>query len=272
MKRFVLVLAVGWLAAGAAFADVSKIDRTIAKEPAYRTKPTYALLAFGSKANGRVWLVRDGDTLYVDRNGNGDLTDPGEKVAAEKRPGVDPEEHGYSFNVGVVTVGDREHKGLSVYFTPLRSYANNPTVAKRKELQAAIKKNPKGFAASISVDVKVAGLKGGGLEGRANFSAGPMDLNGLLEFAESPAKAPVVHCGGSLEVSFYGDRPKLRVGRSTDLILVVGTPGAGPGTFASLGYDETIPEQAKPAAEISFAPSSPGAAPVKEKYEIKERC
>ncbi len=36
------------------------------------------------------WLVRDGDTLYVDRNGNGDLTEPGEKVAAEKWPGATP--------------------------------------------------------------------------------------------------------------------------------------------------------------------------------------
>jgi hypothetical protein len=60
--------------------DLSKIDRTIAKEPAYRTATQrYCLLIFGPEAKTRVWLVMDGDDLYVDRNGNGDLTEPGEK-------------------------------------------------------------------------------------------------------------------------------------------------------------------------------------------------
>ncbi len=55
--------------------DLARLDRTIAKEPAYQSKqPRYCLLVFGSEAKTRVWLVLDGDTLYVDRNGNGDLT------------------------------------------------------------------------------------------------------------------------------------------------------------------------------------------------------
>ena len=60
--------------------DLTKIDRTITKEPAYKAKPKYCLLVFGPEAKFRVWLVIDGDTLYVDRNGNGDLTEPGDKV------------------------------------------------------------------------------------------------------------------------------------------------------------------------------------------------
>ena len=54
--------------------DLTKVDRTIAKEPAYKTKPRYCLLVFGPEPKIRVWLVLDGDVLYVDRNGNGDLT------------------------------------------------------------------------------------------------------------------------------------------------------------------------------------------------------
>jgi len=60
--------------------DLTKVDRAIAKEPAYRAKPRYCLLLFGPEAKTRVWLVQDGDTLYMDRNGNGDLTEAGEKV------------------------------------------------------------------------------------------------------------------------------------------------------------------------------------------------
>lgn len=64
--------------------DLSQIDRTIRKLPPLQSKtPEYCLLVFGPRAAKRVWLVHDCDVLYVDRNGNGDLTDPGERVAAD---------------------------------------------------------------------------------------------------------------------------------------------------------------------------------------------
>jgi hypothetical protein len=72
------------LASGAAvnaFAgDLTKIDRTIVKEPAYKGKPKYCLLVFGPEAKTRVWLVFDGDVLYADRSGKGDLTGKGKKI------------------------------------------------------------------------------------------------------------------------------------------------------------------------------------------------
>ena len=47
--------------------DLSKIDRTIAKEPVYQSKNVkYCLLVFGPEAKHRVWLVHDGEVLYVD--------------------------------------------------------------------------------------------------------------------------------------------------------------------------------------------------------------
>src|SRR5262249_23919582 len=83
MTRLVpALLALASLAPPAAATDLTKIDRTVGKEPAYQTKsPRYCLLVFGPEAKARVWLVLDGDTLYVDRNGNGDLTEEGESVA-----------------------------------------------------------------------------------------------------------------------------------------------------------------------------------------------
>lgn len=61
-------------------ADLASIEKTIGKEPAYRTQPRYCLLIFGAKANIRVWIVEDERTLYVDRNANGDLTDDGQPL------------------------------------------------------------------------------------------------------------------------------------------------------------------------------------------------
>lgn len=50
------------------------------KEPKYKKEPRYALLAFGPQRETRVWMVLDGKTLYVDRNADGDLTDPAERL------------------------------------------------------------------------------------------------------------------------------------------------------------------------------------------------
>jgi hypothetical protein len=81
-------------------ADLTKIDRSIAKEPAYKSKPTYCLLVFGQEAKTRIWLVLDGNELYVDRNRNGDLTDKGESVQAEQK----------SWNIGEVIEADGKTK------------------------------------------------------------------------------------------------------------------------------------------------------------------
>src|SRR5437870_13912675 len=72
-------------------ADLSKIDRTIGKEPVYESesKPKYCLVVFGPEAKTRVWLVLDGDVLYVDRNGDGDLTGKDERILKSRVYAVD---------------------------------------------------------------------------------------------------------------------------------------------------------------------------------------
>jgi hypothetical protein len=120
--------------------------------------------------------------------------------------------------------------------------------------------------------VEAPGMKGAGIGGRLFFLAGPIDLTGVLQFADKPAEAPIVHLGGPLQVTFYAELPSLRVGRGSDLVLVVGTPGVGPGTFAMLGYEDTIPATAKPVADVSLPSAKPGAPPPKEKWVIKDRC
>src|SRR5262249_35933250 len=51
--------------------DLATIDRSVPREPGYRSQPRYCLLVFGAEAKTRIWLVLDGDTLYVDANGQG---------------------------------------------------------------------------------------------------------------------------------------------------------------------------------------------------------
>jgi hypothetical protein len=273
MARFAIVLFVlsAW-ATNQAPADPPTIDRSIGKEPVYQTKtPKYCLLAFGPEGKDRVWLVLDGNTLFVDRNGNGDLTEPGKKVVTDRRFGGDPDVDGFAFDVGEVKVGGRTHKGLMVYFSPLQRYAGG-SLGSRSDVKAALAKDAKAVAALVRVDVDAPGMRGGGIEGQLSFTAGPIDLDGVFQFADEPAKAPIVRLGGPLQITFYGERPTLRVGRETDLVLVVGTPGEGPGTFAMLSYEGTIPESAKPVAEATLPAAKSGAPPVNEKWTIMGRC
>src|SRR5262249_40933197 len=75
MCRFYLWTTIALLTADVpvCLADLSKIDRTIAREPAYKAKPKYCLVVLGPEARNRVWLVLDRDGLYADRHGDGAL-------------------------------------------------------------------------------------------------------------------------------------------------------------------------------------------------------
>ncbi len=80
--------------------DLAKVRSLLRKEPTYICKrPLYGLADFGPKADKASWLVldksepnrKDYDVLFLDRNGDGDLTGPGERlqVGTDKRFRVD---------------------------------------------------------------------------------------------------------------------------------------------------------------------------------------
>jgi hypothetical protein len=257
-----LLVLVGSVPAWAA--DLTKVERRLVKEPAYKSgSPRYALLAFGPDARDRVWIVKDGDTLYVDRNGNGDLTDPGEKVAAGKESGED----GLSFEVGDLDVGGKKHYRLRAIVQPLKAMLSED--AKVPGLEAAVAKDPTGVSMLFTLDITAPHLVA---KGTVTIVAGPIDISGPLVLAKKAADAPIIHLGGPLAVSFLRETPSLRRGRSTLWTLTVGTPGLGAGTFATIGYEGAIPDSAYPTAEVTYSPAKPGSPPVKKLYELKERC
>src|SRR5712692_5878487 len=92
MKRTCLPAAIVALVCAAPTAwgvDLAKIERTIAKEPVYQTKtPQYCLLVLGPEAKTHMWLVLDGKVLYVDRNGDGDLTGADKRVEINAKGNV----------------------------------------------------------------------------------------------------------------------------------------------------------------------------------------
>jgi len=173
--------------------DLTKIDRTIAKEPAYQTKtPKYGLLVFGPEAKSRAWVVLDGDVLYVDRNCNGDLTEEGERLVInnpkrnDKKNAVDSKS---------VVITDREGVKHQLTFRLTRT--------------------------------------GVGLVTRDHGSqyVGSTYRDDMM-FADRPQDAPIVHLNGPLTLLLVAPPRKWAPGETVDLVVLFGTPGLGKGTFA----------------------------------------
>jgi len=225
--------------------DLTKIDRTIAKEPQYQSKsPKYSLLVFGPKADKRVWLVIDKDVLYVDVNGHGDLTEPGEKVKV-KTPNQDPA----SFEE--IDIHGHDGKKEKVRFSLFGWY----------DLREG-----KGEGIQPSVTVSW----GGRWYGAWGDGESP------LRFAARPQDEPILHIGGPLEMGFESrwQHSFTRKDKQTfELAVGVGTKGLGKGAFTHLTYwDNAIPNDAQPTAELEFPSKQPAGPPLKVKLVLKERC
>jgi hypothetical protein len=253
-------------AALAPAADLARLDRSIKKEPAYRGKPKYCLLVFGPEARTRVWLVLDGDTLYVDRNGNGDLTEDAERVALPKfeKPESPVFAAQREAKVGDIHDGRFVHTDLEV--TQVRLALDYKPKDREDEMfrNFFLRSNPDGLLYGVSLSVE---LRSG--RGRVQFMVSA-DAQGGLRFADSPRDAPVIHFDGPLRMGLVpvelvrGDKP-------TELHADVGTPGLGKGTFAALVYttmEGLIPAKRHPVAEIVFPGRRPGTA----KVVLDRRC
>jgi hypothetical protein len=256
--RWVSLCALLFVPALAQAADLGKLDRTIKREPAYKGNPKYCLLVFGPEAKTRVWLVVDGDVLYVDRNGNGDLTEEGERVEEKQE-----NKYGVTFRAVSVRDGRLTHT-LQAGFGPLSARADD--LQEWPEYQALLRRDPRPTSYWVLAGVAMPGRRGTGRDGRVKQEADPFDPRGILQFAECPQDAPVIHFGGPWTLAAVG-RPKLTVGRQTDFQIGFGTPGLGPGTFTYVAYEQLVPEDASPVAEITFPG---GARPVR--HELKLRC
>jgi hypothetical protein len=220
--------------------DYAKIDRTIAKEPAYQSKaPKYALLLFGPEARLRVWAVLDGGTLYLDRDGDGDLTGKGErfdrladcKDVALKDP--DGKTRYIITAVGEFPQGDppRPHLDVSVDIKGPVEY--------RQYCGTELRDSPKKAA--------VAHFHG-------PLAAGPRTINWKL-----PPRLALA----------AGDKP-------TDLPALVGTMSAEHGCWVVVRSDNgdkpAFPEGVRPLVDVEFPPKAAGGAPVKKRYRLDGFC
>jgi hypothetical protein len=237
-----LLVAAGFLCAGPP--DLSRVDRGIWKEPAYRAAPRYCLLVFGPNADVRVWLVRDGETLYVDRNANGDLTEPGESVQAIGRRELMTLKDGkrvpyreLSFDAGKIAPNGTSttHTGLS-----LTQYQTG--------------EDPAEDVLSIVVDGTTKQYAGWG----------PI-------FADSRDEATVLHLGAPLKPRFLRREAFRLSEQNPELSVCFITPGVGKSSSSLLAY-EAVTANIHPQAEIEWPGAGPDGRPVRTTTILSHRC
>jgi hypothetical protein len=282
---------IAWIALGSGPAlavDLAKIDRTIRKEPAYQSKsPQYCLLVFGLNAETRVWLVLDlvskpweadgaNNALYVDRNGNGDLTEPGARVAC--------------------TMCERQ--GYRTSFSP-KPYV---TYVPQFKVGTVVERDGKTRHADLTLEVGsyVQDYRPCSLSLKVNGTQVESAGGPLLRFADRAQDAPIIHFNGPLTVrlqmeapalhvpiSYEDDSPKRRRwydehppkyeerklirGESSSLYAQLGTQGLGRGTFAALSAG-AAPEDVQPVAEITYSTRDPKRPPIVARMMLKQRC
>jgi hypothetical protein len=235
----ICVLAAAW-SGPASSADLSKIDRTIVKEPPYETKkPRYCLLVFGPDARTRVWLVLDGTTLYVDRTGKGDLTGPEKRVknATPRNAKV------AQFRTGPIIAADGKtrYPGMFIHARHEGRFDRSPGVFIQVGLPVEFHK-AKAERQRVSEEKK-------------------------LLFADRPGEAPIVHIDGPL--TFGLEDPKqvfVRGDKPSPLPVMVGTPGLGEETFTSLVFESNAPAAL---ATIAFPSRKAGGKPIVVEVPLK---
>ena len=247
------------LAAGTAVApaaDLSRVDRTIKKEPVYLSKsPKYGLLVFGPKAETRIWIV-------LDLAGEPDR--PGR---VEKLPVRGPQRRRRPDRADEKVNCTPQKQEMVASFTP------KPFVTFRGHFEAGDVADRDGktkhTALTIDVDSYIQRYRPVSVSVKANGTNDQFAGGQLLAFTDRPEDAPIIHFGGPLSMrlameggalfvpicydeqvdarKWYAEHPpKYEVdglvrGESRLLVGQIGTPGLGRGTFATLSAGSRRP-------------------------------
>lgn len=225
--RHVLVLALAAsLAAADDFVEVDygKVGRTIAKEPRYVSAPRYALFVLDPAGRFRVWAVADRskeakhfDILYMDLDGDGDLTEAGERFEGRADPKLAAAGMEMSIRVGDIPV-----PGTKIVHTTFL-------------VSTSPKEGRTGFWFRMHWD------------GKTEVSGGyaPVGID-TTEWGTSAANAPILRPTplGPLSFAIWGSETcELKIGGETHVSLVAGSLGSGPDTLSAV--DESFLDLAK---------------------------
>lgn len=251
MRSFVYLAVFLHLSSHASAADLNRLDRSLANEPSYQTgNPRYCLLAFGADAERRAWLVVDGEQVYLDRNGNGDLTEDGERLDARaiSNPESQLVETAYHFtdlvDPAAKTFSREDREGAFTLSSTSRYaafkvdyFVRNPGyVVDSEARQNSLKSWMENSEGIVDVTVTI---------------GGEYVQRGRARFAKKPATAPVIHFDGPMALALWDRGLKLITGTENRLAVNVVTPGIGDKAVTFLCHHK-LAESFAVTAEIEY--------------------
>jgi hypothetical protein len=242
-------------------ADLYKVDRSIRREPAYQSKaPQYALLVFGPKAEFRIWLVIDGDVLYIDRNANGDLTEAGEGIRCSKVEGTGANARKW-FEVGDIPPagGSKKYGHLVVFYQTLSQPGKADINYCRVWVETFCCQHAAARLASSRAEAPV--LPFGGPLVMVPGAAYPVVAEGFVRGEEWEIGA---------RVGSAGLGTSLRDGQGVVATLFC-EPFHGPAGIPQIS-SKCIPDNVHPVTEIEFPNKDPGALPIRMTVSLTRRC
>jgi hypothetical protein len=215
------------------------VERKIVKEPNYTSTPRYALLVLGTKAEAKIWMVEDGNVLYVDKNGNGDLTDDGPPIPQSKI-------RTFQSDKGAC----RDCQYVLDELQPLGGSPQTNFCLRHWNYG----ENEDEYGLSLTLDGKV-----------------PMYAGWFDTFwADSPEKVPLIHFGGPLKPKLLRAERFVLGSTLPRLSIAFLNPGSGKGATSYLSI-EALPETTVPEVRIDW-PVKEGDAPVRTYELLKSRC
>jgi hypothetical protein len=216
--------------------NVTYINHTILKEPTYQSAPKYSLLTFGTNSDVKVWMVEDGQRLFVDKNANGDLTDDGPPIEPSNVRHLDDKQWDFEYKLDAIT--------------PASGSPHTKFVLSRWNYNDPLDE----YGLSLTVDGKM-----------------PMYAGWFGTFwSTNREQAPVIHFGGPFTPKLLR-REAFTIGeRGQRLSLCFVNPGSGPGATSRLSI-EALPRYAIPDLTIEW-PTAPGSKPLRTSHELTQRC
>ena len=251
--------------------DLTRINRAIRKEPAYKSKPRYALLVIGPRAEHRAWFVIDGDdVVYVDRNGNGDLTELSECVQLD-REATDKIKLGGSTAykaMHVFSLGQVAEAKLNFHL-----WVRNPEYDESKD--ESLLDYPE--IRAYRQDMRNRGWTNGSL---MRVAADGMQVQTPLALTTQPDDAQICHLLGPLTFKLkWGERQQLEPWpKRTVFDLHIGSLNLPPRGWTRAGFDfspltiSEVPLHLHPVAKFEFPGNSSDGRPLREELTLSQRC
>lgn len=250
--------------------DLAKIDRTIAKEPVYNSQPRYVLLVVGPRAEHRAWLVIDGEDAYVDRNGNGDLTEPNERIELDREATDKISVRGSAAYTGMSVFPLGEVAGSKLNFhlwvpNPNYDLDQDEIARKRPEIRA------------YRQDMHDRNWRNGSLMRTAPDG---MQCQIPLALTTKPEDAQVCHLLGPLTFTLKrGERQRLEPWpKQTNFDVNLGSRNLPPRGWTRAGFDfsplttSEVPATLHPVATFEFPATSADGNPLRQELILDQRC